>query len=188
MQNNRIQIVTKPITGGLTGFGEQIVQAIESLEGRRAIITIEEFRRIRTTQQNAYYWAVVLKMFRQYFEHSGHFMSNDDMHLWIKEYVWRDFVDISVEKVDRDGVVTYVPFRQILTSTLLTTVEWEHRMMLSRAYAAENFNGMQIPEPREKLPDYVQEWLDNPEGVYYEGDYKNYFNIVATHELSDTKQ
>jgi hypothetical protein len=58
----------------------------------------------------------------------------------------------------------------------LNTKEWEERMTLTRAYAAQNFN-MQIPEPSEKIDQHIQDWLDNPEGIYYEADYKSYFDI-----------
>lgn len=188
MAKNQITIVTRVIQNGLTGFGEQILNAIDILEGKRAKITIEEFRRPRTNKQNRYYWGVVLKAYCQYFERQGHYFSNDEMHLWIKEYVWGDFQDITVEKVDRDGVITYLPMRHILSSTTLDTLQFEERMFLSRAYAAENFDGLQIPEPSEKIDAHVLEWLENPEGIYYQNEYKDYFNIIQPHEISEQKQ
>jgi hypothetical protein len=175
---NKLTIVTKPIKDGKTGFGEAILNALESLEGKRAKISIEEYKRPRSNKQNRYYWGVVLKYYRQFFQANGTFMSNDDMHIWIKEYVWHDYVDITLERVSRDGEVLQIPFRKILTSTRLDTQEWEQRMTLSRQYAVENFNGMQIPEPSETIDEHVKQWLEHADGLYYGADYSNYFDIV----------
>lgn len=164
---NCMTIITSIITEGRTGFGEAIVSAIEKLEGKRARIAIEEYKKPRSNRQNRYYWGVVLRMYVQYFQRQGVFMSNDDMHIWIKEYVWSDFVDV---------IVNDVPFRKILTSTRLTTMEWEERMTLARAYASEHFS-LNIPEPSERIDEHVQEWLEHPDGVYYDADYTNYFSI-----------
>lgn len=181
---NSVRIVTRPIKDGLTGFGEQIIQAFKILEGKRAEVIITEWKAPRTDKQNRYYWGVVLKAYSQYFQQQGHFWSNDEMHLWIKQYVWWDYEDITVERVDKDGVVTYLPFRHILSSTTLGTKEWEERMEKSRMYAAQNFNGLQIEEPNEKIDEHVLEWLANPEGLYYGNDYKAYFNVVEPYQLN----
>lgn len=173
---NEMTIITKIIEGGRTGFGEAIVSAIESLEGKRAKITIEEYKRPRSNQQNRYYWGVVLKFYQSYFQRNGVNMSNDDMHIWIKEYIWKDFVDITIEKVSKYGEVSQIPFRKILTSTLLTTKEWENRMEQTRRYAAQNFS-IQIPMPNEKIDQHVIDWLENPDGMYYQAEYANYFTI-----------
>jgi len=178
-QKDQIVIVTKPIQpDGKTGYGLAIVNALKELVGKRAIIIIQEYRKIRSNKQNRYYWGVVLKAYQRYFQSNNVYMSDDDMHLWIKEYVWRDYVDIQIEDVDSEtGEVRMIPFRKILTSTILTTIEWEERMTISRNYAAEHFN-IQIPEPNERLDKQILETLEHPEGIYYDVDFGNYFNIV----------
>lgn len=170
-------IITLPIKDGLTGFGQTIVDHVAKLEGKRAEITIREYVRPRTDKQNRYYWGVVLKAYQQYFRGKQIFFTNDECHLWIKEHIWNDIFEGTWERVSKEtGEVTHVPFRKILSSTLLNTREWEERMLLSRQYAAE-FMNLQIPEPEEKIDEQVLQWLENPEGVYYMDDYRNYFTI-----------
>ena len=93
--------------------------------------------------------------------------------------MWRDYVDIEIEEVDQEtGEIKLIPFRKILTSTQLSTMEFEERMTASRNYAAEHFNGLQIPEPTERIDTQILEWLEHPEGVYYDADFQNYFNVI----------
>lgn len=169
-------IITFPIKDGRTGFGEIIVDHIAKLEGKRAKITIEEYHSPRTNKQNRYYWGVVLKYYQEYFRKEQVYFTNDEAHDWIKEHVWGDLLEGVIERVSKDGEVSHIPYRKLLSSTLLTTKEWELRMTASRQYAAEHLN-MQIPEPHEKLDEELLKWLNNPEGVYYMEDYRNYFTI-----------
>jgi len=169
MNKNKITIITKEISEGRTGYGEAIVDAFCKLEGKKAKITIEHYRRPRTNAQNAYYWCVPLEYYQRYFQQQDVFMTKDEIHEWIKEYVWHDYVDITL--------INGMEFRKVLSSTDLDTMEWEHRMTLTRNYAATNFNGMQIPEPNEKIDEATLEWLANAEGIYSDFEYKNYFKI-----------
>lgn len=161
---NQVTVITGPIKDGRTGFTVQINTALKSLEGKRARIVIEEFKLPRTTPQNNYYYGVVLTAYQEKFAAEGVIFSKEQMHLWIKEFVWKWFVDVELNGI---------PFRKILSSTEVNIQQWEDLMKQCRYYADKHLN-IYIPEPQKKLPDY----MDIPSGVYYDYEYKNYFKII----------
>lgn len=161
---NQLTIITPPLHDGKTGHAEEIILMLKNMEGKRAKITIEEFKQPRTNKQNSYYFGVVVKAYLDYFMDNNVYMTSDMMHNWIKEYVWRWYEDITLNGI---------PFRHILSSTEVDIKTWEELMTQSRLYAAKHL-GIDIPEPEEKLPGH----LDVPCGIFYDYDYKNYFKIV----------
>jgi len=160
---NQLTIITPTIKDGKTGFGLQIQSALQALEGKRVKITIEEFKKPRSNAQNAYYYGCVLPAYKEAFAANNVFLDNDQMHAWIKEFVWEWYVDL-----DMNGI----PFRKVLSSTHVDVKQWEELMTKCRYYATKHLN-IDIQEPQEKMPEY-----EVPDGLYYDYDYKNYFKIV----------
>jgi hypothetical protein len=161
---NQLTIITPPLHDGKTGHAEEIMLMLKNMEGKRARIFIEEFKMPRTNKQNRYYFGVVVKAYQNCFNDNNVYMTSDDMHGWIKQYVWKWYEDVTLNGI---------PFRHILSSTEVDVKTWEELMTKCRYYAAKHL-GIDIPEPTERLPDY----LDTPCGIFYDYDYKNYFKII----------
>lgn len=104
-------------------------------------LTMEKKKRLRTSgqdwedsNQNGYYWGVVIPKFQQYFASIGTPMDKDQIHDGIKLMFLYD------------GLLSGFP--HIKSSTGLEPGEWEELMRLIRDYAMENYN-LYIPEPNE---------------------------------------
>lgn len=117
----------------------RIADTMRRMEGKRLAIKISEQKRIRSFNQNAYYWGVVIESVMQMFADAGTDIDKEECHDYLKQYVGglKDVV------VDPAGAR-----RSILKSTTkLTTAEWEAYMEKIRAWAAQ-FD-CQIPLPNE---------------------------------------
>lgn len=115
---------------------------VASLKSRQGIIKVEPMRNVRSrgngdlsnvtglpSNQNGYYWAVVIPILGDYFGYMP-----DEMHHAIKS------------KFLRIGGTDEVP--KVRSSSTLSRTEWETWMQNIRTWADSDF-GVYIPEPHE---------------------------------------
>lgn len=139
----KIQLFSK-IEGGHISDGcrKAITNALKSLEGRFAMITIEERKRNRSLSQNAYMWGVVIPPIVTAFNEYGNNVDSEQVHEFLKDEVGK----LTKMVVLPDGEV-----KRISGSTAeLKTMEFEDYLERVRAWAAEVL-GIQIPMPNERF-------------------------------------
>lgn len=133
---NKFQIITGEIKNGLTGQGEEIRRALLCIEGKRAIITIEEMKKTRSLNQNAFYWGVVLPYIVELFREHGDLITADEAH---------DFCRLNIGKLYKKGGKGVL----LQSTTRLNTMDFEVYLENIRIWAA-GF-GVQIPLPNEQI-------------------------------------
>lgn len=121
---------------------QHIVRALRLMCGKTVTIKIDEQKKLRSDNQNRFYWGVVIPMLIQFFKDSGNVYDRDDMHFFLRMEVWKwtKFITDPVTKVEK---------KLPMSSTELTTAEWEEKIEITRAWAAPL--GLQIPVPNENL-------------------------------------
>lgn len=120
---------------------QQIAVKLAGCEGKMVRVLIEEVKKTRSLNQNAFYWGVVIPMVRGLFAEHGSEIDDEQAHIYLKEHVmgWKKSIH------DPHGhLLTFVD-----TSTDKTTEEWEDAMTKVRAWAA-SFD-MIIPLPNEHI-------------------------------------
>ncbi len=119
---------------------QQIKRLFSLLEGRRVRLTVEEVKRKRSNNQNAYYWGVVVPMVQELFKDAGTDAEAQDIHEFLKGYVG------GMRKV---VVVKGKPYTILQSTASLGTIEFEDYLEKIRAWAAGI--GLQIPFPHERI-------------------------------------
>lgn len=120
-------------------FGE----AIRRMDGKEVVISLGKHVKKRSSPQNAYYWAVVVKICHEIFVDAGNDVEPEDVHRFLKEFVGGSIFAMVV--CTPDGKRRTI----IRSSTDLDTREMEDFLERCRAWAAEN--GREIPLPNEVL-------------------------------------
>lgn len=100
-------------------------------------ITVEAYKKTRSSKQNKYYWGVVIDCVRNLFESYGQTYDDEEVH------------DILMREVGKYGRAAVMPNNNIhiirKSSTSLNVQEFEVYLEKVRAWAAEN--GCDIPLP-----------------------------------------
>ena len=110
------------------------------LAGKRVKLTLKETSK-RSTQQNSYYWAVVIEMIYAEFLNLGHEIDRDGVHEWfLMKYNYKELVN------EDSGQVERIPQR----SKTLSKSEFFDYVEKVRKFAAEFLN-LYIPDPDEQL-------------------------------------
>jgi hypothetical protein len=106
--------------------------AIGMLEGQRATVTVDKYRKRRSTRQNSYYWSVIIPMIKD----AGGYVTNEEAH---------DACRWACLRVEREKG------SYCRSTKTLTTIETEEYYSGLRQLAAEGFFGdsVWIPEPNE---------------------------------------
>ena len=144
-----IKYYSKVINGRISeGVSLSIRDVIQKSEGKNLIITIKEQGKQRSSQQNAFYWGVVIPAVKELFEAAGTTCTPEDVHCYLKEHVGGMMKIIFLPDGSRRAIVE--------SSIKLSTKEFEDYMEKVRAWAAGW--GVQIPLPHEDVE--VPSWLD----------------------------
>ena len=117
---------------------EGFAQSVRAMSGK-VVLTIEPFRRKRSSQQNRYYFGVVIEHVREGLLEKGHEYTPIEVHEAMK---WK-FLRAHEDNVE-------VP--TVRSTTTLTTKEFEDFCENIRRWASE-YLGKVIPEPGQ------EEWL-----------------------------
>lgn len=133
---NDIQIITRVRDDRLcpTDAQKNVVKAfLSQRDGKEVVVTFSSLRKVRSGNQNRFYWGICMSMIAL---ETGH--SPEEIHEWCKDaFLPRSYVTIA-------GVE-----REIAKSTTdLTTTEFEAYLDRIRAFAAQELR-MNIPLPNE---------------------------------------
>lgn len=118
----------------------KLADVMRRYEGKKLRITVSEAKKRRSNAQNAYYFGVVVPAIRGLFAEAGTALSSDETHEFIKRHIWK----LTKQACLPDGEVIEVTD----SSTKLATQEWEERMHMTRAWAAQY--DVDIPEPHQE--------------------------------------
>ncbi|OWK42436.1 recombination protein NinB [Fimbriiglobus ruber] len=118
----------------------RIGDVIRKFDGRRIVISVEEVKKARSSQQNRYYWGCVVKLITDAFRDAGNMVNSDDVHDFLKAEVGR----LSQVLVTVEGEV----FRGPGSTAKLTTTEFSNYIEAVKAWAADRLD-LKIPSPDE---------------------------------------
>lgn len=123
------------------GVAKAISAILAASAGKAVRIVISPYKKRRSTNQNAYYWAVVIPPILAMFREAGNNVDAEDVHEFLKE------------NVGKLRQVFVTPDGEVLSGTgstaRLTTMEMEVYLEKVRAWAAE-FD-LAIPLPNETV-------------------------------------
>ncbi len=117
----------------------QVGQAIKELAGKFVRVSVEEYKPLRSLNQNRFYFGVVIPAIREHLAQFGAVLSPEEVHDWTVKKVWKHCELVQMP----DGEV----YDKRLSSKNLTTADWEAKIELTRAYWAER--GLILPFPHE---------------------------------------
>jgi hypothetical protein len=106
------------------------ISAISNLRGRRVIVKVEEEVRKRSSQQNNYYWGVVLPFVKDLLNETGWNYSIEDVHDYLRgEFCYKELINTETGEVRRI----------IMSTTSLTTVGFSEYIEKINGFLTENF-------------------------------------------------
>ena len=139
----KITVITTPENGTIKRNRQRIVDALNHFDGKEIRITIERNRNKRSNQQNKYYWACIVEIWRGLFRDEwGDILSPEETHERLKEL----FGHKNERVIVSTGEVKYIT----RSTTTYTTMEFMEYELRCRNEAFEMF-GAHIPEPNEEL-------------------------------------
>lgn len=135
--------IVSPVANGklVASARESIIRVLQGYEGKTVRIEIKQYRKRRSTNQNAFYYGVVLPMVCGLFAQHGGNGDQEMVHRFLKGEVG----GMKVAVMAPDGSFIWY----IESSVDLTTDEWENWIDKIRAWAAP-FD-LEIPFPNEVL-------------------------------------
>ena len=115
---------------------------LKSFEGKEVQLILDRKKKQRGTQQNRYYWGVVVKIVKSGLKETGfnEYRSDESVSDLLK------FRFLKVKEVSEYGE----ELERVKSTTELTTIEFEEYLEEIRQWAAEFLN-VQIPLPNEEL-------------------------------------
>lgn len=116
---------------------------LEGWEGKHVVVSVEKKKKTRSNQQNKFYWAVVVPIFRQGLRDIGEIMSIEQTHDLLK---FRFLIDEIVNQQTGEII------QRTKSTTELSTTEFMDLIDEIQRWGAE-FLGVTIPDPDE---DYYQ--------------------------------
>jgi hypothetical protein len=135
-----MQFITKIEQGKVSdGVRQSLQQALKSLDGKIAKITIEERKKVRSLSQNAFYWGCIIPPIVTLLREYGNDVDGDDTHEFLMENVGK----LNKNIVLLDGEVKTVSG----SSAILKPMEFEEYLTKVRSFAAEH--GVILPLPNE---------------------------------------
>lgn len=138
----KLSIISKVENGKLKRNRRIIEDAIKSFEGKEIVLTIEKKSKKRSSQQNRYYWGVIVPLYREGLINSyGEQFTLENAHGDIKRrFSFREIVNINT------GEITQIA----KSTTENTTTEMEDYHNEIRAFMLEYFN-IKCPLPNEQI-------------------------------------
>lgn len=120
---------------------EQIKKVVEAFEGKALRVTLQEAKKIRSLNQNAFYMGVVVPHVVGMFLAEGDTISHEEAHKFLKTEIGKLGRFVTAP----DGKEYWIEG----TTTDYSTREWEDYIEKIRAWAAQF--GYEIPFPNEEL-------------------------------------
>jgi hypothetical protein len=121
---------------------KRIGEVIRKFDGKRVVVSVQEVKKTRSSQQNRYYWGCLIKLITDEFRDAGNMVNGDDVHDFLKAEVGK----LSQVLVTVEGEV----FRGPGSTAKLTTTEFSNYIEAVRAWAADRLD-LKIPSPNETI-------------------------------------
>jgi hypothetical protein len=116
-------------------------EAIKAFDGKDVEILVRRKRKHRNSQQNRYYWGVIVTMIHEALIQQGHEVGKDDTHEFLKMRCnGKDLVNQNTGEVITIGQ----------TTTDLATIEFSEYIDRCKAFGIEFLGIQKFPEPNEQ--------------------------------------
>jgi hypothetical protein len=128
--------------GSLTRNRNLIKDAIETFEGKQIIIKIEKAKKKRSTQQNRFYYGVIIPIVQNCLKEAGHIMTSESTHDLIKLKFLKETLFVNED--------TGEVIERIKSTTELSTSQFMDLIVQINDFTFEYF-GVSLPEPGEEI-------------------------------------
>ena len=136
------EIVSEVKNGSLTRNRNLIKDAIATFEGKQIVIKIEKFKKKRSTQQNRFYYGIVIPIVQNCLKEAGHVMTNESTHDLIKLKFLKETLFVN----ETTGEV----IERIKSTTELSTSQFMDLLAEINNFTFEYF-GVILPSPNDDL-------------------------------------
>ena len=136
------EIVSEVKNGSLTRNRNLIKDAISTFEGKQLVIKIEKFKKKRSTQQNRFYYGIVVPIVQNCLKEAGHIMTNESTHDLIKLKFLKETLFVN----ETTGEV----IERIKSTTELSTSQFMDLLAEINNFTFEYF-GVSLPSPNDDL-------------------------------------
>ena len=128
--------------GTLTRNTNLIKDAIQTFEGKQIVIKIEKAKKKRSTQQNRFYYGVIIPIVQNCLKDAGHIMTNESTHDLIKLKFLKEALFVN----EQTGEV----IERIKSTTELSTSQFMDLLAEINNFTFEYF-GVSLPSPNDDL-------------------------------------
>lgn len=136
------EIISEVKNGSLTRNRNLIKDAIATFEGKQIVIKIEKFKKKRSTQQNRFYYGIVIPIVQNCLKEAGHVMTNESTHDLIKLKFLKETLFVN----ETTGEV----IERIKSTTELSTSQFMDLLAEINNFTFEYF-GVNLPSPNDDL-------------------------------------
>lgn len=136
------EIISEVKNGSLTRNRNLIKDAIATFEGKQIVIKIEKFKKKRSTQQNRFYYGIVIPIVQNCLKEAGHIMTNESTHDLIKLKFLKETLFVN----ETTGEL----IERIKSTTELSTSQFMDLLAEINNFTFEYF-GVSLPSPNDDL-------------------------------------
>jgi hypothetical protein len=136
------EIISEVKNGSLTRNRNLIKDAIATFDGKQIVIKIEKFKKKRSTQQNRFYYGIVIPIVQNCLKEAGHIMTNESTHDLIKLKFLKETLFVN----ENTGEV----IERIKSTTELSTSQFMDLLAEINNFTFEYF-GVSLPSPNDDL-------------------------------------
>lgn len=136
------EIISEVKNGSLTRNVNLIKDAIATFEGKQIVIKIEKAKKKRSTQQNRFYYGVIIPIVQNCLKEAGHIMTNESTHDLIKLKFLKETLFVN----ETTGEV----IERIKSTTELSTSQFMDLLAEINNFTFEYF-GVSLPSPNDDL-------------------------------------
>jgi hypothetical protein len=136
------EIISEVKNGTLTRNTNLIKDAIQTFEGKQIVIKIEKAKKKRSTQQNRFYYGVIIPIVQNCLKEAGHIMTNESTHDLIKLKFLKETLFVNEE--------TGEVIERIKSTTELSTSQFMDLLAEINNFTFEYF-GVSLPSPTDDL-------------------------------------
>lgn len=136
------EIISEVKNGSLTRNRNLIKDAIATFEGKQIVIKIEKAKKKRSTQQNRFYYGVIIPIVQNCLKDAGHIMTSESTHDLIKLKFLKEALFVNEE--------TGEVIERIKSTTELSTSQFMDLLAEINNFTFEYF-GVSLPSPTDDL-------------------------------------
>ena len=136
------EIISEVKNGSLIRNVNLIKDAIATFENKQVVIKIEKFKKKRSTQQNRFYYGVIIPIVQNCLKEAGHVMTNESTHDLIKLKFLKETLFVN----ETTGEI----IERIKSTTELSTSQFMDLLAEINNFTFEYF-GVILPSPNDDL-------------------------------------